>query len=70
MFLRISNHDATPSELRLSSNGIPYPGFQSKPWAGIGERFQRLVTRLEARAPRGALGIKQLHNIDSLHFEL
>jgi hypothetical protein len=34
--------------------GMRSPGFQSKPWAGICERFQRLVTKLEAGALKGA----------------
>jgi hypothetical protein len=34
---------ATPSELRKSPADLLNPGFQSKPWAGISERFQRLL---------------------------
>ena len=33
---------ATPSELRLDKMALLFPGFQSKPWAEIRERFQRL----------------------------
>ncbi|HYJ89430.1 MAG TPA: hypothetical protein VEW46_25435, partial [Pyrinomonadaceae bacterium] len=32
---------ATPSELRRISWNVLNPGFQSQPWAGIRERFQR-----------------------------
>jgi hypothetical protein len=32
---------ATPSGLRTISSNVLSPGFQSKPWADIGQRFQR-----------------------------
>jgi hypothetical protein len=32
---------STPSELRQKQTCILSPGFQSKPWAGIGQRLQR-----------------------------
>jgi hypothetical protein len=61
----IRNTVATPSELRQKTNACSIPGFQSKhfhptraaragapAWAGICERFQRLVTKLETGAPK------------------
>jgi len=41
-FCKSSRGDATLSELRLQEIQSMFPGFQSKPWAGISERFQRI----------------------------
>ena len=40
---------ATPSGLRKIFWGILFPGFQSKPWAGISQRFQRYVSVARGR---------------------
>jgi hypothetical protein len=68
MVFRISNHDATPSELRHREQyDQASQGSEAQPWAGICERFQRLVTRLET-GPSKALQNHKLRNIYSLHF--
>jgi hypothetical protein len=41
---RNRNRVATPSELRRNKMCILLPGFQSKPWAKISERFQRFLS--------------------------
>jgi hypothetical protein len=60
-----ANHEpvATPSELQ----SIPWkfflnPGFQSKPWAGISERFQRNDVQVEERSYRLSRGTRRRAN--------
>ena len=57
---------ATPSELRRISEGFLNPGFQSKPWAGIGERFQRNgVLHLDSVSSQVPIHERNARNITS-----
>ena len=48
MVLPSTKADATPSELRLREWRLVFPGFPSKPWAEISQRFQRINCSLHA----------------------
>jgi hypothetical protein len=62
--LPVAKGDATHSELRLRELRRGIPGFQSQPWAEIGERFQRKISRVDT----GSSARGSVTNVDVVYF--